>query len=78
MRSGLTSVIFVSFGLVLFFSAYNVVQNARIERKGGRTVNVEPDEMAEALEPPKGQYEDRSLAPDDRLRRDPGPGRFHA
>jgi uncharacterized membrane protein YfcA len=60
VRSGLTSVIFVTFGLLLFFSAYNVVQNARIERRGESTVNVEPDKIAEALNL-KGQYEDKSL-----------------
>jgi uncharacterized membrane protein YfcA len=60
VRSGLSSVIFVTFGCVLFFSAYSVVQNARLERQGGSTANVEHDKLGEALKL-KGRYEDRSL-----------------
>jgi uncharacterized membrane protein YfcA len=60
VRSGLSSVIFVVFGLVLFFSAYNVIQNARVERAGASRVNTKPDRIAERLQL-QGEYEDRSL-----------------
>ena len=60
VRSGLSWVIFVIFGLVLFFSAYSVVQNARIERAGESRVNTKPNRMAERLQL-QGEYEDRSL-----------------
>ena len=33
IRNGLSSIIFIAFGLILFFSAYSVVQNARMERR---------------------------------------------
>lgn len=60
VRSGLSWIIFIIFGLVLFFSAYNVVQNARMERKGESMVNTKPDKIAERLNL-RGEYQDRSL-----------------
>ncbi len=60
IRSGLGWVIFIAFGLVLFVSAYNVVQNARMERRGESTVNTKPDKLAERLNL-RGEYVDRSL-----------------
>jgi uncharacterized membrane protein YfcA len=60
VRSGLTWIIFIVFGLVLFFSAYNVFNNARTERMGESAVNVEPNSLAERLDL-RGEYEDKSL-----------------
>jgi len=60
VRSGLSWTIFIVFGLLLFFSAYNVVQNARIERAGESRVNTKPNRIAERLNL-RGEYEDRSL-----------------
>jgi len=60
VRSGLSWIIFVVFGLVLFFSAYNVLHNARRERTGESVVNVAPNSLAERLGL-RGEYEDRSL-----------------
>ena len=60
VRSGLDGIIFVIFGLALFFSAHNVVQNARMERRGESMVNTRPDELAERLGL-KGEYVDKSL-----------------
>ena len=60
VRSGLSWVIFIVFGLVLFFSAYNVSHNARRERMGESVVNVEPNALAERLDL-RGEYEDKSL-----------------
>lgn len=60
VRTGLSWVVFIVFGLVLLFSAYNVVQNARIERRGGSMVNTKPDALAERLKL-RGEYQDKSL-----------------
>jgi uncharacterized membrane protein YfcA len=60
VRSGLSWIIFIVFGLVLFFSAYNVVQNSRRERMGESVVNVEPDPIADRLSL-RGEYEDKAL-----------------
>ena len=60
VRSGLSWVIFIIFGLVLFFSAYNVLQHARMEQRGEPIVNVEPNKLAERLNL-RGEYEDKSL-----------------
>jgi uncharacterized membrane protein YfcA len=60
VRSGLSWTIFIVFGLLLFFSAYNVVQNARLERGGESRVNTKPNMIAERLHL-MGEYEDRSL-----------------
>jgi uncharacterized membrane protein YfcA len=60
VRSGLSWIIFIVFGLVLFFSAYNVFHNARMERRGESMVNTEPNALAERLDL-QGEYEDRSL-----------------
>ncbi len=60
VRSGLSWIIFTVFGLVLFFSAYNVIQNARTERRGESLINTKPDALAERLKL-RGEYEDRSL-----------------
>jgi hypothetical protein len=60
VRSDLSWIIFVIFGLVLFFSAYNVLHNARMERMGESMVNTEPNALAERLEL-RGEYEDKSL-----------------
>ena len=60
VRSGLSSFIFIVFGLVLFFSAYTVVQNARMERKGGSMVNTKPNDLALRLNL-RGEFVDKSL-----------------
>ncbi len=60
VRSGLSWVIFTVFGLVLFFSAYNVLQNVRTERRGESLINTKPDALAERLKL-RGEYQDRSL-----------------
>ena len=60
VRSGLSSIIFVIFGLVLFFSAYNVVENVRRERRGEPMVNVKTNPLAERFNL-RGEYDDRSL-----------------
>jgi len=60
VRSGLSWIIFIVFGLVLFFSAYNVLHNARMESRGESMVNVEPNALAERLSL-RGEYEDKSL-----------------
>src|SRR5271169_246977 len=58
VRSGLSWIIFVVFGLVLFFSAYNVIENVRRERRGEDMVNVKPNPLAERLSL-MGEYEDK-------------------
>ena len=60
VRSGLSWMIFIIFGLVLFFSAYNVPQHARMEQRGESMVNVKPNRLAERLNL-RGEYEDKSL-----------------
>jgi uncharacterized membrane protein YfcA len=60
VRSGLSWTIFIVFGVLLFFSAHNVVHNARLERGGESRVNTTPNRIAERLHL-KGEYEDRSL-----------------
>jgi uncharacterized membrane protein YfcA len=60
VRSGLSWVIFIIFGLVLVFSAYNVLQHARMERRGESMVNVDPNRLSERLNL-RGEYEDKSL-----------------
>src|SRR5271170_1626220 len=60
VRSGLSWIIYIVFGLVLVFSAYNVVHNARMEQRGESMVNTEPNALAERLNL-KGEYEDKSL-----------------
>ena len=60
VRSGLSWIIFIVFGLVLFFSAYNVLHNARMEQRGESLVNVEPNALAERLSL-RGAYEDKAL-----------------
>lgn len=60
VRSGLSWVIFIVFGLVLFFSAYNVLQHARMEQRGESTVNVKPNRLSDRLNL-MGEYEDKSL-----------------
>jgi uncharacterized protein len=60
VRSGLSWIIFVVFGLVLFFSAYNVLHNARREQRGGSIVNTGPNALAERLKL-RGEYDDKSL-----------------
>lgn len=60
VRTGLSSIIFVIFGLVLFFSAYNVLRNAMLEKRGDLDVSASPSGLAERLKL-TGEYEDRSL-----------------
>jgi uncharacterized protein len=60
VRSGSSWIISIVFGLLLFFSAYSIVQYARIERRGESMVNVKPDKLAERLNL-KGEYEDKSM-----------------
>ncbi len=59
VRSGFSWIIFVVFGLVLFYSAYNVFRNARSEKREP-VANQEPDPLAERLRL-SGEYEDKSL-----------------
>ena len=60
VRSGLSWIIFVVFGLVLFFSAYNVLHNARREQRSDSVVAAKPSALAERLNL-RGEYEDQSL-----------------
>jgi uncharacterized protein len=60
VRSGLSWIIFIIFGVVLFFSAYNVLQHARLEQRGESMVNTKPNKLAERLNL-SGEYEDKSL-----------------
>jgi uncharacterized membrane protein YfcA len=60
IRGGFSWIIFIAFGLVLIFSAYNVVHNASMERRGKSTVNTEPNKLAERFRL-RGSYEDKSL-----------------
>jgi uncharacterized protein len=60
VKSGLTWIIYVVFGLVLVFSAYNVLQHARMEQRGEQMVNLETNPIAERLSL-KGEYDDKSL-----------------
>lgn len=60
VRSGLSWAIFLVFGGVLFFSAYNVFQNARMARRNASAANLEPDGTARALRL-NGEYRDKSL-----------------
>jgi len=60
VRAGLSWIVFIVFGLVLFLSAYTVLQNARTERRGESLVNVELNALAERLNL-RGEYEDKSL-----------------
>jgi uncharacterized protein len=60
VRSGFGWMIFIVFGLVLFFSAYNVLHNARMEQRGESIVNTEPNVLAQRLKL-RGEYEDKSL-----------------
>lgn len=59
VRSGLSWIIFVVFGIVLFYSAYNVFRNARLERREP-VANREPDALAGRFRL-SGEYEDKSL-----------------
>src|SRR5271170_4911797 len=59
VRSGLSWIIFVVFGLVLFYSAYNVFRNARAEGREP-VASLEPDALAERLRL-RGEYYDKSL-----------------
>ena len=60
VRSGFSWIIFVVFGLSLFFSSYNVLQDARMERAGSSAVNTEPNPLATRLRL-HGEYQDKSL-----------------
>jgi uncharacterized membrane protein YfcA len=60
IKSGLSWIVFVTFGVVLLFSAYNVVRNIQTEKKGGSLVNTSPNRLAERLKL-SGQYFDKSL-----------------
>jgi len=60
VRTGLSWVVLIIFGIVLLFSAYNVIQNARMERRGVAMVNTMPNGLAEQLNL-RGEYEDKSL-----------------
>ena len=59
VRSGASWVIFVVFGMVLFFSAYTVFRNATRKREES-AVNVEPGALASRLRL-LGEYEDNAL-----------------
>jgi len=59
VRSGLSGIIFVVFGFVLFFSAYNVLHNARKPRSEP-FVNAGHDALAERLKL-RGEYDDKPL-----------------
>src|SRR5580700_7921959 len=60
VKSGLSWIIFIVFGIVLIFSASSVVQNIRKERKGETTVNTSPNRLAGRLRV-DGKYFDKSL-----------------
>jgi len=60
VKSGLSWVLLTVFGLLLLFSAYNVLQTARMERRGESLVNTQPNVLAQRLNR-KGEYADRSL-----------------
>jgi uncharacterized membrane protein YfcA len=59
VRSGLSWMIFLVFGSVLLFSAYNVVQHSRSRREES-LINQEPSDLARRLGL-MGEYEDKSL-----------------
>ena len=65
VRSGLSWIIFVVFGLVLFFSAYNVLHNVRREQRGESVVAAKSSALAERLNL-RGEYEDAIAPQDDR------------
>ena len=60
VKTGLSWVIFIIFGLMLIMSSYNVLQNARAEQKGAQTVNLEPNAISQRFRL-QGEYEDKSL-----------------
>jgi len=59
VRSGLSSVIYLVFGLALFLSAYTIVQNSRIERRGESLVNTATNPISDRFSL-KGEYQDQS------------------
>jgi uncharacterized protein len=61
VRSGLSSILYVLFGLVLFASAYTVVYNIRSERKGGSPVERAPNPPSQGKLRLGGEYDDKSL-----------------
>jgi uncharacterized protein len=60
VRSGLSWLVFLIFGLVLFFSAYNSVTRIRKERKKAEPVNQTPNPIATKLRL-TGEYYDSAL-----------------
>ena len=60
VRSGLSWIIFIVFGLVLFSSAYSVLVNARMEQRGESMVNTASNSLAERFRL-RGEYDDKSL-----------------
>ncbi len=60
VRSGLSWMIFIVFGLVLFYSAYNVFQSARTRQDESQVVR-EPSGIARRLKL-EGEYHDKALS----------------
>ncbi|MGA2664216.1 MAG: sulfite exporter TauE/SafE family protein [Nitrososphaerales archaeon] len=60
VRSGLSWLVFVVFGLMLFFSAYSSARRLRRERvKGGEVINQRPNELSTSLKL-SGEYYDKA------------------
>ena len=59
VKSGLSALVYVLFGLVLFLAAYSVVHNIRAEKKG-TLVNTTPNPLSTRLRL-SGEYDDKSL-----------------
>ena len=61
VRSGYSWLIFLTFGLVLFFSAYTTAERIRKERRGDpELINMTPNSIATRLKL-SGEYEDKVL-----------------
>jgi uncharacterized membrane protein YfcA len=60
VRTGLSWVVFIVFGLMLFFSAYSSARRLRKERKkGGEIINLKPNKLSTSLKL-QGEYYDSS------------------
>ena len=59
IKSGLSWLIFIVFGIVLIFSAYSAVQNAKLQQEETQ-VNPQSSDLARRLNL-SGEYEDKSL-----------------
>jgi uncharacterized membrane protein YfcA len=60
VRSGYTWVVFLTFGILLFFSAYSSANRIRKERKkGSEIINLKPNKVSDALNL-RGEYYDKA------------------